>query len=310
MSRLSSLALGFASCATAAFAQAPAGLTPMAAYVDPHAIPLYSGVAPGSENATQKEAWAKAPGDRVARNVTRPTLTPFLPAKGKATGVGVVVAPGGGFVVLSMDKEGYDVARWLQAHGIAAFVLKYRVNPTPADLSGMPALPGPPPGGAGAGPPPMPSGDRAALSIADGQEALRLVRRRAKEWGVDPKRLGMMGFSAGGGTVMGVTLKDDHTARPDFIAPIYGGFNHVTVPADAPPMFIARAADDPLMGKSGFAIVEDWQKAGIPVELHMFEHGGHGFGASTKGTTSDMWMDEFYLWLKDRGTLRPATAHR
>ena len=305
MSRPFSIALGLALCGTAALAQAPAGLTPMPTYVDPRAVPLYSGVAPGSENATQTEAWARAPGDRVARNVTRPTLTPFLPAKGKATGVGVVVAPGGGFVVLSMDREGYDVARRLQAHGIAAFVLKYRVNPTPADLSAMPP---PPAGGPGSEPPPMPSGDRAALAIADGQEALRMVRRRAKEWGVDPQRLGMMGFSAGGGTVMGVTLKDDPTARPDFIAPIYGGFNHVTVPADAPPMFIARAADDPLMGKSGFAVVEDWQKAGIPVELHMFERGGHGFGASMTGTTSDLWMDEFYLWLKDRGELRPVTA--
>ena len=309
MSRRFLLALGLALCGTAALAQAPGGLTPMPAYVDPDAIPLYPGVAPGSENATQKEAWMKAPGDRVARNVTRPTLTPFLPAKDKATGVGVVVAPGGGFFVLSMDNEGYDVARWLQAHGIAAFVLKYRVNPTPEDLSKMPAFPAPA-GGPGAEPPPMPSGERAAMAIADGQEALRMVRRRAKDWGVDPKRLGMMGFSAGGGTVMGVTLKDDPTARPDFIAPIYGGFSHVTVPSDAPPMFIARAADDPLMGTSGFGVVEDWQKAGVPVELHMYEHGGHGFGASTKGTTSDKWMDEFYLWLKDRGTLGPAPAHR
>ena len=309
MSRPFLLALGLALCGTAAFAQAPGGLKPMPTYVDPRAIPLYAGVAPGSESATQKEVWMSAPGDRVARNVTRPTLTPFLPAKGMATGVGVVVAPGGGFFVLSMDNEGYDVARRLQAHGIAAFVLKYRVNPTPEDLSKMPALPAPA-GGAGAGPPPMPSLDRAAMAIADGQEALRMVRRRAKEWGVDPKRLGMMGFSAGGGTVMGVTLKDDPTARPDFIAPIYGGFNHVTVPGDAPPMFIARAADDPLMGKSGFGVVEDWQKAGIPVELHMYEHGGHGFGASVKGTTSDMWMDEFFLWLKDRGTLRASAAGR
>ncbi len=307
MNRPVLLALGLALFGTAALAQAPGGLTPMPAYVDPDAIPLYAGVAPGSENATQKEAWMSAPGDRVARNVTRPTLTPFLPPKDKATGVGVVVAPGGGFFVLSMDNEGYKVARWLQAHGIAAFVLKYRVNATPEDFSKMPAFPAP---AGGAGAPPMPTGDRAAMAIADGQEALRMVRRRAKEWGVDPKRLGMMGFSAGGGTVLGVTLKDDPTARPDFIAPIYGGFAHVTVPADAPPMFTARAADDPLMGKSGFALVEDWQKAGIPVEFHMYEHGGHGFGASVKGTTSDMWMDEFLLWLKDRGTLGASAARR
>ncbi len=278
-----------------------AGLTPMPAYVDPQAIPLYPGVAPGSEGAAQVEAWAKAPGDRVARNVTRPTLTPFLPPKGKATGAAVIVAPGGGFVVLSMDKEGYDVARWLAARGVAAFVLKYRVNPTPADLGSMPPLPSP---GAGGGPPPMPSGDRAALAIADGQEALRMVRRRAVEWGVDPGRVGMVGFSAGAGNVMGVTLKND--PRPDFIAPIYGGFAHVSVPPNAPPMFIARAADDPLMGKSGFAVVEDWQKAGASVELHMYEHGGHGFGASHQGTTSDQFLGEFYFWMKCRGLLGKA----
>ncbi len=306
---LASLAIGAALFGGAALAQpGPMGLKPMPAYKDPNAIALYPGVAPGSEGATQVEAWMTAPGDLVARNVTKPTITPYLPPKGKATGAAVVVAPGGGFVVLSMGREGYDVAKYLQAHGVAAFVLKYRVNETPADMSKMAPM-GPPPGGApGAGPPPMPpgGGDRAVLAVADGQEAMRWVRRHAKDYGIDPHRVGMIGFSAGGGNVMGVVLKNQPDSRPDFIGSIYGGFGHVNVPKEAPPLFTARAADDPLMGKSGFALVEDWQKAGIPVERHLDAKGGHGFGASHKGTTSDMFLDEFYTWMKDRGLLAAA----
>src|SRR5204862_3844065 len=114
------------------------GLTPMKEpYVDPRAVPLYPGVAPGSENAKQVEAWASAPGDLVARNVTRPTISPYLPPKGTNTGAAVLGAPGGGNVLLSMGREGYDVAEWLAAHGVTAFVLKYRVNETPADIGKM-----------------------------------------------------------------------------------------------------------------------------------------------------------------------------
>ena len=267
----------------------------------PGAIPLYAGVAPGSEGATQVEQWEQAKNDRVARNVTRPMLTPFLPAKGKATGAAVIVAPGGGYVLLSMDKEGYQVAEWLADHGVAAFLLKYRVNPTPAsdeefaEFGRHMLLPKP-----GTAPPNVP---RSELAVADGQEALRIVRRRAAEWGVDPKHVGMVGFSAGAMTVLGVALKDAPDARPDFIAPIYGPMFAVDVPANAPPMFIARAADDPLLGLSGFALVDSWSKAGAPVELHVYEHGGHGFGASHQGTTSDLWIEQFYAWMKARGEL-------
>ncbi len=300
------LACGASLLAGAAFAQA---LTPTAPHVDPAAIPLYAGVAPGSEGAKQVEAWATSPGDLVARNVTRPTLTPYLPAKGKATGAAVIVMPGGGNMVLSMGREGYDVAKYLQAHGIAAFVLKYRVNETPADIGKMAPMAAPPPSGsaqppaAGGAPGPRLNTD---MAVADAQTALRMVRARATEWGVDPKRVGMVGFSAGAGNLLGVTLKNDPTAKPDFIAPIYGPFGHVDVPPGAPPMFIARAADDPLFGTSGFAIVEDWQKAGVPVELHMYETGGHGFGAAQKGTTSDGFLDQFYRWIQGRGLLKPA----
>jgi acetyl esterase/lipase len=102
--------------------------------------------------------------------------------------------------------------------------------------------------------------------------------------------------------VLQVALKNAPDARPDFIAPIYGPTDAVEVPANAPPMFVARAADDPLI-PLGFGLVESWRKAGASVELHVYEHGGHGFGASQQGTTSDLWSEEFYTWLKDRGAL-------
>ncbi len=277
-------------------------MAPIPVPEQPGAIALYPGVAPGSEDAHQVEQWEHLAHDRVARNVTRPTLTPILPSRSRATGAAVIVAPGGGFMVLSMDKEGYQVARWLADHGIAAFLLKYRINPTPvseaefAELGNRMFAPRPP----GAAAAPLPKSD---LAIADAQEALRLVRRRASEWGVDSKRVGMVGFSAGAIAVLQVALRNAADARPDFIAPIYGPMDAVTVPANAPPMFVARAADDPLLGLGDFGLIQAWRKAGAAVELHVYEHGGHGFGASQLGTTSDLWMDEFYAWLKSNGVL-------
>jgi len=281
-------------------------MTPIPVPDQPGAIPLYPGIAPGSETARQVEQWESLPHDRIVRNVTRPTLTPILPQPSKATGAAVIVAPGGGFLLLSMDNEGYQVAHWLADHGIAAFLLKYRVNPTPASEADMAQMgkrmfQAPP----GAARPPLPSSD---LAIDDGQEALRLVRRRAAEWGVDPRRVGMVGFSAGAMTVLQVALRNAADARPDFIAPVYGPMDAVAVPDNAPPMFVARAADDPLLGLGDFGLIQAWRKAGAAVELHVYEHGGHGFGASRRGTTSDLWMDEFYAWLKARGALDVTAA--
>jgi acetyl esterase/lipase len=303
--RLMCLAVSAMLSSAIAQAQAPNpadfAMTPIPTPAQPDALPLYAGVAPGSEGATQVEQWEQLPHDTVIRNVTRPTLTPILPAKGKATGAAVIVAPGGGFVVLSIGNEGYDVAHWLADHGIAAFVLKYRINPSPAGEKefaefGMRVLM-PHPGGA---PPALPKSD---LAVADGQEALRMVRRQAAQWGVDPKRVGMVGFSAGAMTVLQVALKNAPDARPDFVAPIYGPMMSVDVPPNAPPMFVARSADDPLLGLSDFGLIDSWKKAGAPFELHIYEHGGHGFGARHQGTTSDLWLDEFYTWLKSQGML-------
>ncbi len=292
----------------AAYAQAPnMGLVPMKTpYVDKAAIPLYPGVAPGSENAKQVEAWATAPGDIVARNVTRPTITPYIPSRSKATGAAVVVLPGGGNVVLSMGREGYDVAKFLQANGVAAFVLKYRTNETPSDMAKMPPMPAGVVGRPGAGGPPpggMPNAPR--LSVNDGQEALRWVRANAAKYGVDPNRVGMVGFSAGAGNVWSVTFANDATAMPNFIAPIYGGFAaRGAIPANPPPLFVAAAADDNLIQVGGgFPVVEAWTKAGGKVELHLYQNGGHGFGAAKKGTSSDMFLDQFLLWMKVNGFL-------
>ena len=304
MKRTYAMALGFI-CATAA-AQAPPGMTmtPMESPAEfKTALPLYKGVAPGSENDKQKEKWANVAGDYVARNVTSPTLTPFLPAKDKATGAAVVVAPGGGFMVLAMKNEGIDVARYLADHGIAAFVLKYRLRPTPesdeamqADMNKMMGGGRPPRGDA---PPPS----APALALDDAQQALRMVRSRATEWSIDPKRVGMIGFSAGAMNTLGTALRNDPAARADFIGLIYGPLGAVQVPQPAPPLFAAIAADDPLIGAGDFGLIKSWRDAKASVEFHFYEHGGHGFGMRKLSKTSDLWAEQFYTWMKARGYL-------
>jgi acetyl esterase/lipase len=272
---------------------------------EPDAIPLYSGVAPGSEGARQREIWTEMFGELWARNVTRPTLTPYLPKPGTATGAAVLVIPGGGFKFVSMSNEGWPIAAWLAQKGIAAFVLKYRVDETPeseadfgAAMAKVFAAPRPadgPPPGAGA------TIDRAR---ADAQAALRMIRANAGKWGVDPRRVGMLGFSAGAMTTMATTLADAPDARPDFIAPIYGFMTPVTPPPSPQPMFAALASDDPLFGNQGYGLAESWKKAGGSVELHVYSGGGHGFGSHTKGTTSDLWFGQYVAWLEAKGLLR------
>ncbi|WP_262422731.1 alpha/beta hydrolase [Brevundimonas denitrificans] len=145
------------------------------------------------------------------------------------------------------------------------------------------------------------------LSLADPVEdataAFALVRSRADEWGVDPDRIGMVGFSAGAGTTLATTLTAPET-RPAFIAPIYGAMTAVEVPETAPPMFVVLAADDPLFANSGFGLVESWRTAGRPVEFHLYQNGGHGFGLGNPGMTSLGWFDGFMRWLELNGFLQ------
>ena len=270
----------------------------------PDAIPLGTGPLP---DATQNEAWHRQYERVFARNVTEATLTPFLPDPAKATGAAVIVAPGGGFRSLSMENEGWDVARALAEHGVAAFVLKYRLNQTPADLDGFAQsirdmLSGPrPPRDPGAS-------DAAAMlapQLADSRAAFALVRSRADEWNVDPDRIGMIGFSAGAMLTL-TTALHGQDAKPAFIGNVYGPITATTVPADAPPMFVALAADDGLFSNIGFGLVESWQKAGRPVEFHYYERGGHGFGMYQKDTTSTGWFDAWVSWLRMHGYLSRA----
>lgn len=296
--------LWLSGCALALGSVAPAlaqndQMSAIAMPAQPGAIELGTGKLPG---ATAPEAWHSQYGSVFTRNVTVATLTPFLPDPAKATGTAVIVAPGGGFRTLSMQNEGWDVARALAAKGVAAFVLKYRLNPTPQDLATF-ARP------ASGAPMPRPSADAmmAGLEpqIADARAAFVLVRKRSAEWHVDPARIGMVGFSAGAMLTMATTMRGQD-AKPAFIGDIYGPVGAMTVPADAPPIFVALAADDPLFGNGGFGLIDSWRAAKRPVEFHLFEQGGHGFGMYPKTTTSTGWFEEFTRWMAMHGWLKPA----
>lgn len=280
----------------------------------PDAITLNTGPLPDAKNP---EAWHSQYGSKFARNVTVATLTPFLPDPSKATGAAVIVCPGGGFRTLSMENEGWNVARALAERGVAAFVLKYRLNQTPADLEEFARPPAPrpapapgttpAPGSAAPAPAPRPApGDMAARiapMIADANAAFALIRANATKWKVDPDRIGMIGFSAGAALTMSTALTSKE-AKPAFIGNIYGGLGATNVPADAPPLFVALAADDPLF-PVGFGLIESWRKANRPVELHYYERGGHGFGMYPKETTSTGWFDAFVKWIGMHGYLKP-----
>lgn len=281
-------------------------MTPIATPSQPDAIELGTGPLPGAKNP---ESWHSQYSSRFARNVTVATLTPFLPDPTKASGAAVVVAPGGGFRTLSMENEGWNVARALAERGVAAFVLKYRLNQTPADMPGFERSmremfsatarpPRPDPGRAMAG---------LAPQIADARAAFALIRKRSAEWHVDPRRIGMVGFSAGAMLTMATTLAGGD-AKPAFIGIIYGTLAPVTVPADAPPLFVALAADDPFFANGGYGLIDSWKAAKRPVEFHLYEQGGHGFGMYQKETTSTGWFDAFVRWIGMHGMLKPAAS--
>ncbi len=277
-------------------------MTPITAPAQPDAIMLDTGPLPG---ATASESWHMQYGSRFARNVTVATLTPFLPDPAKANGTAVIVAPGGGFRSLSMDNEGWDVARALAARGVAAFVLKYRLVQTPPDLAGFEQSMREMIAGAAARPRTSPEEALAGIApqMADARAAFALIRRRAVEWHVDPNRIGMVGFSAGAMLTLATGLHGED-AKPAFLGDIYGPLAPVTVPANAPPLFVALASDDPLFGNGGFGLIDSWRAAKRPVEFHLYEQGGHGFGMYPKETTSTGWFDAFTKWLRMHGFVR------
>ena len=259
---------------------------------DSQTLNIWPGVAPGSEDWTQKETMAEnTPVGTVIFNVVTPTLTVYLPPRSKATGTGVIIAPGGAFVALAIDLEGHNVARWLQEKGIAAFVLKYRIMEKRQE-----------------GIPQMNMDDAGKYGIADGIQALKVVRQHAAEWGISADKVGFLGFSAGAMVTSGTLLQPDAAARPNFAAPIYGGPFGVmpAIPAKLPPIFLAWAQDDPLVLSAVVKFYDALKAAGHKPEVHIFSAGGHGFGMRKQGTSSDHWIDAFYYWLEAQGFTRPA----
>lgn len=268
-------------------------------------IRLHEGPAPGSETWTHAElaSFSDAFQTEVITNVVVPTLTPVLPERG--TGTAVIVAPGGGFHALSINSEGFDVARWLAERGVAAFVLKYRLVPSGDDAV------------AEFGEQMMSDPDVVAQHIdqvaplagADGEAAVRLVRDRAVDFDLRSDRIGFIGFSAGGNVAMRVAYTPDDRARPDFLAPIYAagrGLELTDPPSGSGPMFVVAATDDELgLAVDAIRIYELWRGAELPVELHMYARGGHGFGMRTQGLPSDTWIDRFGDWLAAAGLMQP-----
>ena len=251
----------------------------------------------------RKEEWFLQNGLIGVRNVVQPTLTPVLPA-GPATGTGVIIAPGGGFLGLAMDHEGWQIARRLANNGIAAFVLKYRVLPTPTPLAVFDErfnrmIRGEKVGFS-------PPDDTPPEALADGLAALAFFRANPARYGVDPRRLGFMGFSAGGFLTRSVVTAAGQD-MPAFAAPIYPNMKPMAVPANAPPMFVLIAQDDFLLDDGGLGLVESWRAAGKSIEFHLIASGGHGFGYGRPGTSSEGWLPLFRHWLDTQGLLKPGS---
>jgi endo-1,4-beta-xylanase len=261
----------------------------------PPAVLLWPNGAPGAEGKTGEEKVRLEGPDHVVTGVNKPDLTVYLPAKDQATGAGVIVIPGGGHKEIWIDHEGHNVAQWLAAHGIAAFVLKYRLAKEPDSTYTV-----------------------EKDELADTQRALRLVRARATEWGVDPARVGVIGFSAGGELAALVSMRND-TGQPDATDPvdhqsckpafqglIYPGNSASIVPAkDSPPAFLCCGEGDRTDISEGLANVYLlFKRAGVPADLHIYAGVGHGFGLrpTQKGAVAE-WPQRFADWLRDRGFL-------
>ncbi|MEO8661921.1 MAG: alpha/beta hydrolase [Bryobacteraceae bacterium] len=270
----------------------------------PAQIPLWPNGAPGVTNRDAKEIVLPLSGPNDVpriRGIHNPSITPFLPPADKATGAAMVIAPGGGHTILAIEHEGYEVARYLNSVGVAAFVLKYRLAREPDSHYKV---------------------DVDAL--ADAQRSIRLIRSRAAEWRVNPKRVGIMGFSAGGELAFLASTQFDRdnsraadpidrlSSRPDFQALIYPGgpLRFQKVLNDTPPAFLLCADNDqgPALNVSG--IYSALKAAGVPAEVHIFASGGHGFGIKEKpgpNVIHTTWYVRLRDWMADRGLLTPGS---
>jgi dienelactone hydrolase len=228
-------------------------------------------------------------------------MTVFRPRPDRANKTAIVVLPGGSFRALAWDLDGTETARWLADRGVTAFVLKYRVRPPTGQGSGGPE-----------------SFDNFVkrteparqVAMADAVQALRLIRGNAARYGVAADRVGMIGFSAGAITVLGVSLAPGAAAKPDFAISLYGALPTEQAPGPgAPPVFVAAAQDDPQVPwQKSVAIYERWSRAGLPAEIHLYQKGGHGFGMRPHNLPADKWPLALEAWLSSRGLLGPPRA--
>jgi predicted peptidase len=271
-------------------------------------IPLYNGEVPGSANWN----WSEAEKDdstwktRIVYNVSKPSLNVFEPAAGTANGTSVVICPGGAFRALSINSEGFDVAKWLAAKGITCFVLRYRLvhsntdNPVKEmnDKWGSKAFD-------------EENAAIAPLCIADGRTAIAWVRKHHVDYNLDPNRIGIMGFSAGGFVAAAAAYNYDSTNKPNFIAPIYAYFPkemQSKLAKDAPPLFAVVASNDGLkLADHSVQLYQQWLNENKPAELHAYASGDHGFGMRKQNLSSDTWIERFADWLNDNGWLQKST---
>jgi endo-1,4-beta-xylanase len=319
MTRITSFSLAPLACALLGLLAAPSRLksadspeapipsTPAQEEAHPPSFPLWAGGAPGYESRRgepERVAWRQEPDIAfpVTFNIHNPSLTPFLPAPGKATGAAVIIAPGGGDMFLTTDREGYDLGKWLADHGVAAFVLKYRLARDQAGNSPYRVN---------------------VEALADTLRSIRTVRSRAAEWGVDPARVGFLGFSAGGELAALSMFRYDsgmpdeadpidwQSSRPDFVALIYPGMaaivrdGGVRVDARTPPAFLSCAYDDkPETVANLTNLFLQLRQAGVSAELHIYSAGGHGYGVRQLPLAVSGWPVRFLDWMGDRGLLR------
>lgn len=274
-------------------------------------LPLWPGAAPGEAGSIGEETAKTREGTKTVvsiTNVSKPTLTVYRPAESANTRVAVLVCPGGGYNNLAWDHEGEQVARWLNGLGVTAAVLKYRVP----RREGTPSTQPPP------------------QALADAQRAIRLIRQNAAGWGVDPNRLGMLGFSAGGhltawastnfdsGSYPKVDSADDLNARPDFAVMVYPGgvlrrgedrlSDEIRVSPQTPPTFLAHSSDDRVSSENSVMYYLALKRAGVPAELHIYARGGHGYGMRPGDKPHASWPARCEAWLRDQGIISVKAA--
>ncbi|MDZ7632729.1 MAG: alpha/beta hydrolase [Gemmatimonadaceae bacterium] len=294
----------------------------------PFDVPLYAGAPTGAPLSTKAEVFVQAAGDPIARitHVQTPDMRVFLPSATTATGTAIVIFPGGGYGILAIDHEGWAVARWLTAQGIAAIVVKYRVSDTEGERYRFP------------------------VPLLDARQALRVVRERAAGWGIDPTRVGVMGFSAGGHLTSmllttfndalpgeSVATNDSLRIRPDFGVLVYpvitlhepwghrGSSDNLfgasatqerrqqysserRVTAATPPTFLVATQDDQAVPvQNSIAFYQAMTAQRVAGELHVWERGGHGFGMlAAQGPVATEWLPRLVDWMRGRGLLRRA----